>query len=191
MRVLNQLDKYGDTFPLVLADMKRYNNRIKIKSESIAEHSFFVAYNILKLGYDYKLSAEVVNEAVAMAITHDYPEAFTSDIPHDCKQSSPELKAILTTIELKFLREQMPELLERYRKLESEPDSFATLLVDLGDAISVLQYSNREIELGNRTEDMKIIHNEVCSRVTKLFSKLEEMIAMQDILKGNDNNVEE
>lgn len=176
MRVLNQLDRYGDTFPLVLADMKRYNNRIKIKSESIAEHSFFVAYNILKIGYDYKLPNEVVNEAVAMAIVHDYPEAFTSDIPHDCKQSSPELKDVLLKIEFKFLREQMPELLERYRKLESEPNSLVAILVDLGDAISVLQYSNREIELGNNTEDMKIIHNEVCCRVTKLFTKLEEEI---------------
>lgn len=175
MRVLNQLDKYGDTFPLVLADMKRYNNRIKIKSESIAEHSFFVAYNILKIGYEYMLPSEVVNEAVAMAIVHDYPEAFTSDIPHDCKQSSPELRKLLLNLERTFLAEQMPELLSRYEKL-SEENSLTALLVDLGDAISVLQYSNREIELGNSTEDMKIIHNEVCSRVTRLFAKLEEEI---------------
>lgn len=175
MRVLNQLDKYGDTFPLVLADMKRYNNRIKIKSESIAEHSFYVAYNILKIGHEYKIPDCIVNEAVAMAIAHDYPEAFTSDIPHDCKQSSPELKKLLLNIECKFLEEQMPELLSRYKKL-SEENSLVDLLVDLGDAISVLQYANREIELGNRTEDMRIIHNEVCSRVTRLFAKLEEEI---------------
>lgn len=174
MRVLNHLDRYGDTFPLVLADMKRYNNRIKIKNESIAEHSFFVAYNVMKIGYDYKLPAKVVNEAVSMAIAHDYPEAYTSDIPHDCKQSNPELKGLLLNIELKFLEEQMPELLDSYKKLNEH--SLAALLVDLGDAISVLQYSNREIELGNTTEDMKIIHNEVCCRVTKLFTKLEEEI---------------
>lgn len=174
MRVLNQLDRYGDTFPLALADMKRYNNRIKIKNESIAEHSFFVAYNILKIGYDYKIPAEIINEAVSIAIVHDYPEIFTSDIPHDCKQSSHELKEILSKIEIKFLTDQMPELLSRYEKFQTE--SLVSLLVDLGDAISVLQYSNREIELGNSTEDMKIIHNEVCSRVTRLFFKLEEMI---------------
>ena len=64
MRILNILDKYGDTFPLILADMNRYNNRIRIKNESIAEHSFFVAYNILKIGYDYGLPDDVVNEYV-------------------------------------------------------------------------------------------------------------------------------
>lgn len=173
MRVLNMLDKYGDTFPLILSDMKRYNNRIKIKDENIAEHSFFVAYNILKIGYDYKLPAEMVNEAVAMAIVHDYPEVFTSDIPHDCKQSHSELKYILFEIERKFIETQMPELLDRYDKLNSE-DSLVTLLVELGDAVSVLQYVNREISLGNNTEDMKIIHNEACSRVTKLFIRLDE-----------------
>jgi putative hydrolase of HD superfamily len=128
----------------------------------------------MKIGYDYKLPSNVVNEAVAMAIAHDYPEAYTSDIPHDCKQSNPELRKILLGIEMKFLEDQMPELVESYKKL-NEPNSLTALLVDLGDAISVLQYSNREIELGNNTEDMKIIHNEVCCRVTKLFSKLDEV----------------
>lgn len=175
MRELNVLDRYGNTFPLILADMKRYNNRIKIKEENIAEHSFFVAYNILKIGYDYKLPTEVVNEAVAMAIVHDYPEVFTSDIPHDCKKSHPDLKLKLLAIEEHFIKTQMPELLSRYEKL-SEENSLATLLVDLGDAISVLQYSNREISLGNTTDDMKIIHNEVCSRVINLFNELEEEI---------------
>ena len=175
MRVLNELDKYGDTFPLILADMNRYNNRIRLKNESIAEHSFFVAYNILKIGYDYKIPNYIVNEAVSMAIVHDYPEAFTSDIPHDCKQSDPELKEILLKLETKFLKEQMPELLERYEDL-TKGNSLPALLVDLGDAISVLQYSNREIILGNSTEDMKIIHNEVCSRVTTLFSELDKML---------------
>ena len=175
MRELSILDRYGDTFPLILSDMKRYNNRIKIKDENIAEHSFFVAYNILKIGYDYELPREVINEAVAMAIVHDYPEVFTSDIPHDCKQSHPELRDILSKVERDFIEKQMPELLDRYDKLSNEY-SLTALLVELGDAISVLQYSNREISLGNNTEDMRIIHNEVCSRVIKFFTRLEEEI---------------
>lgn len=175
MKTLNQLDRYGDTSPLVLADMNRYNNRIRLKNESIAEHSFFVAYNIIKIGYDYKIPNDVVNEAVSMAIAHDYPESFTSDLPHDCKQRYPELRKLLYSIECDFLRAEMPELLDRYELL-TKGDSLEALLVDLGDAISVLQYTNREISLGNNTEDMKIIHNEVCSRVTSLFTKLDERL---------------
>ena len=175
MRVLNILDKYGDTFPLILADMNRYNNRIRIKNESIAEHSFFVAYNILKIGYDYGIPNNVVNEAVSMAIAHDFPESFTSDLPHDCKQQNPALREILTDIELDFLKKDMPELYDRYDKL-LKGDSLAALLVELSDAISVLQYCNRELALGNTTEDMKIIHNEACNRVTRLFIDLEKGI---------------
>ena len=73
-RKLNILDRYGDTTPLILADMKRYNNRIKLKNESIAEHSFFVAYNVIKIGYDYNIPEYIINKAVAMAITHDFAE---------------------------------------------------------------------------------------------------------------------
>lgn len=175
MRDLNILDKYGDTFPLVLGDMKRYNNRIKIKSESIAEHSFFVAYNILRIGYEYKINSNIINEAVSIAIAHDYPEVFTSDLPHDCKQKYPELKSILSKIELNFIKEEMPELFDQYNKLLNEK-SITTLLVILADAISVLQYCNREIELGNNTNDIKIIHNESAERVIQLFEKLRKEI---------------
>lgn len=180
MRELNALDKYGKTFPLILADMKRYNNRIKVKSESIAEHSFFVAYNILKVGYDYRIDDAIVNEAVSLAITHDYPEVFTSDLPHDCKQRYPGLRQMLTTIELEFMRTEMPELYERYRRLVNE-DSLVTLLVDIGDAVSVLQYINREIELGNNTDDVKNISNEVKVRLVKLFDQLESKRGKDEI----------
>ena len=173
MRDLNVLDTYGNTFPLILADMKRYNNRIKLKSESIAEHSFFVAYNILKVGYDYKIPNEIINEAVAVAITHDYPEVFTSDLPHDCKQRYPALRQTLSYIEMEFMRTEMPELYERYYKLTHE-NSLVTLLVDIGDAISVLQFCNRENELGNHTSDILNISNEIKMRVVVLFEKLKK-----------------
>lgn len=173
MRDLNVLDKYGKTFPLILADMKRYNNRIKIKAESIAEHSFFVAYNILKVGYDYKIPNNIVNEAVSLSIAHDFPEVFTSDLPHDCKQRYPALRQTLEYIENEFMRTEMPELYDRYRTLIND-DSLAILLVDIGDAVSVLQYVNRERELGNNTDDMENISNEIKMRVVTLFEKLEK-----------------
>ena len=172
IRKLNALDKYGTTFPLILADMTRYNNRVKIKKESIAEHSFFVAYNILKVAHDYQIADEIANEAVSLAIVHDFPEMFTSDLPHDCKERYPELRELLANIEMNYIIEEMPELSERYSKL-LKGNSLATLLVEIGDAISVLQYCNREIELGNNTSDIQIISNEIKERVIKLFQKLE------------------
>lgn len=177
MRDLNVLDVYGSTFPLILADMKRYNNRIKIKTESIAEHSFFVAYNIMKVGYDYMIPNDVINEAVSIAIVHDFPEMFTSDLPHDCKQRYPELRSLLANVERDFIQREMPELSERYDKL-LQGNSLAVLLVDIGDAISVLQYCNREAELGNNTDDIKNISNEIKMRVVTLFEKLKQELSI-------------
>lgn len=171
IRDLNVLDIYGSTFPLVLSDMKRYNNRTTHKNESIAEHSFFVAYNILKIGYDYALPTDIVNDAVSIAIAHDFPEMFTSDLPHDCKQRHPELRKILVEIEKDFMQQKMPELHERFERLSQEK-SLAILLVEIGDAVSVLQFCNREIELGNNTDDVKNISNEIKMRVVTLFDKL-------------------
>ena len=175
LRKLNILDRYGDTTPLILADMKRYNNRIKIKEESIAEHSFFVAYNIIKIGYDYGIAQSSINKAVTMAIVHDVSESYTNDIPHDCKHAYPELRELLSKIEGAYIKSITPEIEYYYNEVE-QGDTLEALLVSLGDAISVLEFTNRELELGNKSEDFQIIHNEICVRITTLFEKLDTIM---------------
>ena len=58
----------------------------------------------------------------------------------------------------------------------SNKKDLANILVDLGDAISVLQYTNREILLGNNTEDIMIISNEIKARVIRLFDDLDKSL---------------
>ena len=86
LRDLNVLDLYGDIFPMIMTQQVRYNNRHRIHNEDLAQHSFMVAYNILKIGFNYNIDSSIVYKACAMAIVHDCPEMFTSDIPHDCKK---------------------------------------------------------------------------------------------------------
>ena len=175
LRELNVLDLYGDIFPMIMSQQVRYNNRHRIHNEDLAQHSFMVAYNILKIGYNYNISKEAMYKACSMAIVHDCPEMFTSDIPHDCKMKHPELRSILSNIENEFITEEMPELKELYNEY-SEGSSLAFTLVELGDAVSVLQYVNREIVHGNKHEDMQVIKNEVSLRIVKLFEKLDKKI---------------
>ena len=175
LRDLNVLDLYGDIFPMIMTQQVRYNNRHRIHNEDLAQHSFMVAYNILKIGFNYNIDSSIVYKACAMAIVHDCPEMFTSDIPHDCKTKHPELKSLLSTIEKEFIKEEMPELQVLYNEY-AQGISLAYTLVELGDAISVLQYVNREIIHGNKHEDMQIIKNEVSLRIVKLFDKLEERL---------------
>jgi len=171
----NILDRYGDVMPLVLSSQIRYNNRIRLKDEDLAQHSYYVAYNILRIGYDYKIKKEIVQEAVCRAIFHDLDEQFTSDIPHDCKVQFPELRAMVADIGLKYIQTKAP-FAEEYFVNYSEKEDFPNLLVEIADAISVLQYTNRELILGNSTEGIKIISNEVKTRVVRLFDKLKKRL---------------
>jgi 5'-deoxynucleotidase YfbR-like HD superfamily hydrolase len=182
MKDANILDKYGDVMPLVLSSQIRYNNRIRIKDEDLAQHSYYVAYNIIQVGYDYKIKKEIVQEAVCRAIFHDLDEQFTSDIPHDCKVEYPQLKSMVTEIGFKYIIKNAP-FASQYFIDYSQKKDLSNLLIDIGDAISVLQYTNREILLGNSTDSMKIISNEVKARIVRLFDELTKRME-----EKNDNN---
>ena len=86
-----------------------------------------------------------------------------------------KLRQRRSTIEQEFVDSETPELKELFDEY-SDGDSIAALLVELGDAISVLQYVNREIIHGNKHEDMQIIRNEVSLRIVKLFDKLDSKL---------------
>ena len=86
------INEFGDVTPLVLSSQVRYNNRIRIKDEDLAQHSYFVAYNIMKVGHKFNITENIIEKAVCRAIVHDLDEQFTSDIPHDCKVKFPELR---------------------------------------------------------------------------------------------------
>lgn len=74
LRDLNVLDLYGNIFPLIMTQQVRYNNRHRIHNEDLAQHSFMVAYNILKIGYNYPtIPRDIIYKACSMAIVHDYP----------------------------------------------------------------------------------------------------------------------
>lgn len=176
----NVLDVYGTTFPLTMTQQVRYNNRNRIHNEDLAQHSFIVAYNILKICFDYKIPNDIAHNAVAMAIVHDMPEMFTADIPHNCKVNYPELQSMLSEIEKTYIHSEIPEvetLFLQYTKIEEcVKCELPVLLVHIGDAISVLQYVNREIDHGNNASEMCIIKNEASARIIKLFNILNDKL---------------
>ncbi len=176
------LDKYSNLDILSMSEMTRYSGRLKITKESVAEHSWYVAYFILLVGNDYKIDNNIINKAVSMSIIHDIPEIFTNDIPHDMKENFPELKKKIEEVEIEFVKDKIPELYYLFSDLKNK--SIESILVSIGDALSVLLYTNKEINLGNKTKEITIISNEVKVRLTKLFIELERMINNNEIL-GN------
>lgn len=177
---LKLIEKYSDITPMVLSSQIRYNNRVRIKDEDLAQHSYYVAYDIIRLGYDYKIPQSIIGEAVCRALVHDYDEQYTSDIPHNCKVEFPELKDMVQEIGFNYMKSQNPAVYQ-YFKDYLEKDDLANLLVDLGDAISVAQYVSREKQLGNSTEAMEQIHIEITERLLILFDKLYNTLSKTEL----------
>lgn len=128
-----------------LANIDRYNNAIKIHHESVAEHSFYVA-----------IYADIISELLGLpylekylvlysALTHDIAEIKISDVPHNIKENNPELKSALEKAEKEFNAKYIDTGAHTSK-------GFANLrkfIVDCADILSVIQYSETEVEIGN------------------------------------------
>jgi putative hydrolase of HD superfamily len=170
-----KIKQLGDPMILGLGEIIRYNNRPKIKNENVAEHSFYVVTTVLKIASMYGLDSDIKNKALEFAAVHDIGEAFLGDVPFDTKLNNPELSEVLEKAEVIALEENMPEFADAYRQylVEEKEETIPYLVTKLADTVSVLQYSNRELELGNRTPQMQSINDGSHLRVATLIDKLE------------------
>ncbi|MDG0860370.1 YfbR-like 5'-deoxynucleotidase [Staphylococcus equorum] len=168
----------GDTTIMRLGEIIRYNNREKIKLENVAEHSLYVCSTVIKICNILNINNSDRAKSLEFAVTHDFGEIFLGDVAYDTKQDNPGLSQILEEAELKSLEKHMPEYVEIYRQFlkEEKEESLAYLITKLADTTSVLQYSNRELDLGNSTEEMKSINSGSVDRVIKLLEKIESKL---------------
>ena len=168
------LEKYGKIDIMKMSQLIRYNNKMVAKTENLAEHSFYVAHAVMRLGHDFKIPKEITEKAVCMAITHDIAEVQTGDIIHNIKAKSDLIKHESERLELYYHEKYFPETFNYFKEYMDETDELASLLVKTADAVSVLMYINREIAFGNTTEDIKKIQYNINERLTRLFDELKE-----------------
>lgn len=171
----------GDTQILQLGEIIRYNNRVKIRLENVAEHSFYVVTTVLKICKMYNIDSATKAKALEFAAVHDIPEAITGDIGYDTKEGNKLLREALEVAEIKGLQKYMPEYLDSYLELlkEEKEETTAYLIVKLADTVSVLQYSNLELELGNKTRSMELINKGSYERVQDLIERLENALGKE------------
>ena len=169
--------------PIQMHGIIRYANRVRIKDEDLAQHSYSVAYYCFDIANEFKIPDNIRNEAIAMAIIHDIGECFTSDLPHDVKYENPELKRLCDKLERKYVN-KLPSCRELWHKLEDEKDSVQSIMVKLGDSLSAKSYVDRELALGNNTPIMKEIRADVHKRIRTLKQKLK--IKVKEINYGEN-----
>ena len=164
----------------------RYNTRRHIKNESVAEHSFYVALISLILCQENNLDDKTTKDAIIKALLHDMPEIEINDITHDAKEKL-HLRNYLKTYENDYYQRHFPE----YFKLMSTDKGIASTIVDLADAMSVLQYSDNERLIGNVDNDMKIILDDSNERCAKSMKKLKTQLQRREKYASKKQHTEE
>lgn len=153
-----------------LKSIIRYNTRMHIKNESVAEHSFYVALLTLMICDKENMSDEIKLQAIIKALLHDMPEIETNDITHDAKERL-NLRTYLKKYENAYFIKEFP----KYAKMMiSDSKSIVSSIVDLADTLSVIQYVNNEISLGNTSNDIKDILQNAKHRIEKYEKEIKE-----------------
>ena len=148
----------------------RYSNIPRIKDESVAEHSFYVAAIVQKLYDKYEFELGI---ALNIAISHDMIEVYINDIPHLIKKRHPELTTLLKEIELREADNFPICVGEGMRRMHLNfPEG---LMVRMADAIQCHQYASNEISLGNSGYMQEVVDHSV-ERVRELEKECESFL---------------
>lgn len=154
-----------------LKNIVRYNHRTRLKAESVAEHSFFTTLITLELCKRLNLNDDIRYKCIVKSLLHDMPETELNDITYDVKVNL-NLYPLLKTYEDKFFNREFPEYAELMNNDDDE--SIVNLVVQYADAMSVLQYSYNEIQLGNVT--FESIKEETIDRLKTIEQRLKEVL---------------
>jgi 5'-deoxynucleotidase YfbR-like HD superfamily hydrolase len=128
-----------------LSYITRYSVVQRIKNESVAEHSFYVASIVIKLADFYAFD---VNRAAAMAIVHDWSESWIDDITVATKKQFPMIAHAAEASENLVVASNFSNVPFMLWQEHKEKESVESLIVHYADILQCMQYSANEIKLG-------------------------------------------
>lgn len=141
-----------------LAHVIRFNSRPQHFPESVAEHTFYVAYFSALLISFLRKAGDQVDEAkvLKMALVHDMEESFSGDILTPFKHFNDEIVQAIDKVNqqaIKLVFENLPpDLQGEYIALWTENGEHKTTeaqIVKIADKISLLAKCREEMRAGN------------------------------------------
>lgn len=141
-----------------LAHVVRFNSQPQQFPESVAEHTFFVAYFASILLYFLKKENETIDEikVLKMALVHDMEEIFSGDILTPFKHFNQEILTAIQNVSrqtIPMVFEDLPsDLSSEFVALwneESKQESKEAQVVKLADKISLMAKCYEEMKIGN------------------------------------------
>lgn len=151
-----------------LKNLIRYNTRTRMKNETVAEHSYYVALFSLMICDEIGADDTVKLECLIKAILHDLPEIEMNDITHDAKIRM-NLSEIVKKYEEAYYQREFPSFA---KLMNLDDESLSSTIVSVADVESVRQYIQNERILGNHSPDILEIGTETYERLAKLEKKL-------------------
>ena len=175
------LSKFFINISRRLSNIHRFSIVPTIKSESVAEHCFYVSLYVMMLSK----FVHGINEdkALKMALIHDIEEVISGDFPHSTKVKYPEfteaLERMNSSISYTIFKDEIEfiKLWEESRGLETEESR----LVSLCDRISVFLYTQDEELMGNKF--MSEINHREKSSIISFVDKYPQYKFVRDIIK--------
>jgi len=141
-----------------LAHVTRFNNRPQHFPESVAEHSFYVAYFTLiicNLLAKKKIKVDT-KKALAMAIVHDAEEGFSGDILNPFKHFNEKVYSAIREVDREMIKETFVDLPGALQKefvdlwnQENADKSTEAQIVKAADKLQLLSKCFEEIQAGN------------------------------------------
>lgn len=174
--MLELLNKESIMSEYPLKKLIRYNHRIRLQDESVAEHTCFVSLFCLKIMAQLTLTHEQERQVLILAALHDTCESRTSDIPHDVKVNYPEMTKILDKIEQDYYKEHWKNYIEEVYK----PEPIVYNILKLADAYSVYQWCLNEKTLGNSSKCIDEIYYECKERIEIYTNKINKLIEKEN-----------
>lgn len=141
-----------------LAHIMRFSAMPQHFHESVAEHSFYVAYfaNILCEMLEEKGVKINKEKAMTMALVHDAEEMFSGDILTPFKYRSTEVREAIKKVNIEVIKEAFHDLPEHIEKKyinlwneESAQQSIEAQIIKKADKLSLLGKCAEEIKAGN------------------------------------------
>lgn len=160
----------------------RYNSTPVLRTENVAEHSWYVAYICLMMWFRLRDSGVELDRGklLSKAILHDLDEMLTGDIPRPFKHHSEQTKTLLNSAAESLFRDwadrfHLPnELWSEWKYSKEGPEGLVIKFADFATAVS---YITEEVLMGNK---LLLIKSGEVGRYLRQFQTL-----LNDIIQGD------
>jgi putative hydrolase of HD superfamily len=137
----------------------RFSAQMRIKDESVSEHSFHVAlYSMVLADLEEKIFKNKVDKErlLKTALLHDLEECLTGDIIYDFKHTKESLTREIKIMSQKFLENLMKNFPEKIAKeyvllwsKSKDKNRIEGKIIEAADKLEGLIYALNEFSLGN------------------------------------------